>query len=87
MKTKPMIGQSVYYKSRGSMDGVFPPTDRAAIITDIKEIISSGVNIGEFEVRLCVMNPEGLFFTAWLKQGQAPGNWEYAYNSGMSSGN
>lgn len=25
----------VYYKSRGSADGVFPPKDRAAVVTDV----------------------------------------------------
>lgn len=61
----------VYYKSRGSADGVFPPTDRAAIITDALE------EAEQSQVRLAVINPEGLFFTTWLYQGQNPGQWDW----------
>lgn len=86
---KPMIGQSVYYKSRGSADGKFPSTNRAAIITDLREqaIEENPSTVVHYQVRLCVMNPEGLFFTDWLDKGQAGGQWDYAYNSGMTSGN
>lgn len=66
---KPTIGRMVYYKSRGSADGVFPPTDRAAIVTDVNGVYN--------QIRLCVINPEGLFFTGWLDQGQAPGQWDW----------
>lgn len=69
----PTVGRSVYYKARGSADGVFPKADRAAIITDVR--LGEGINT--YEVRLCVMNPEGLFFTAWLKQGQEGGEWDW----------
>ena len=67
---KPTVGRMVYYKSRGSADGVFPSVDRAAVISEINEHDSS-------EVRLVVFSPEGLFFTQLLKQGQKPGQWDW----------
>lgn len=67
----PTVGRMVYYKARGSADGVFPKKDRAGVITDISET-ADGKN-----VRLCVMNPEGLFFTDWLEQGQEGGQWDW----------
>lgn len=63
----------VYYKARGSADGVFPKKDRAAVVTDVRE---DGVS-KSFSLRLCVMNPEGLFFTDWLSQGQEGGQWDW----------
>lgn len=67
----------VYYKARGSADGIFPKTDRAAVVTDVETIVRGDGGHMEFQVRLCVMNPEGLFFTAWLKQGQEGGQWDW----------
>lgn len=73
---KPTVGRVVYYKARGSADGVFPKVDRAAVITDVRPL--STEDAGQlYEVRLCVMNPEGLFFTAWLRQGQEGGQWDW----------
>ena len=34
---KPTVGQIVHYRTRGSADGVYPPEDRAAIITATPE--------------------------------------------------
>jgi len=69
----------VYYKSRGSADGKFPSVDRAAVVTDVREVDSDpNRNLSaRQQVRLCVMNPEGLFFTDWLDQGQLGGNWDW----------
>ena len=64
----------VYYKARGSADGVFPKTDRAAVVTDVRRAPGPGY---VYEVRLCVMNPEGLFFSDWLTQGQEGGQWDW----------
>lgn len=80
MNIKPTVGRIVYYKSRGSADGVFPPADRAAIITDIKSVGMVTTDDGDptvYQVRLAVINPEGLFFTGWLEQGQNPGQWDW----------
>ena len=75
MKIQPTIGRVVYYKARGSADGVFPKTDRAAIVTDVRSTPSDAES--PCQVRLCVMNPEGLFFTDWLWQGQEGGDWDW----------
>lgn len=74
----PTVGRMVYYKARGSADGVFPKVDRAACVTDVRPSpnVVSPEKSGH-QVRLCVMNPEGLFFTGWLDQGQEGGQWDW----------
>lgn len=78
---KPTVGRVVYYKARGSADGKFPKVDRAAIVTDVK---TSNIGADGPEgtpvlwcVRLAVINPEGLFFSDWLEQGQEGGQWDW----------
>lgn len=71
----PTVGRMVYYKSFGSVGGKFPPKDRAACITDVRETTEDVKS--PHQVRLCVMNPEGLFFTDWLWQGQEGGQWDW----------
>lgn len=73
---KPTVGRIVYYKARGSADGVFPKVDRAAIVTDVREHEPTSVP-SAYDVRLTVFNPEGLYFTAWLNQGQEGGQWDW----------
>jgi hypothetical protein len=73
----PTVGRCVYYKARGSADGVFPKKDRAAIITDVKEEVRAETGETEYKVRVCVMNPEGIFFSDWLDQGQEGGEWDW----------
>ena len=82
--TKPSVGRIVHYKSRGSADGKFPSVARAAIITDVRqgeqtqhEEDGKVVYIDHYEVKVTVFNPEGMFFTDWLEQGDAPGNWNW----------
>lgn len=78
---KPTVGRMVYYKARGSADGKYPKVDRAACVTDVREVDAPGQNEGvgggAYEVRLFVMNPEGVFFTDWLEQGQEGGQWDW----------
>lgn len=77
---KPTVGRMVYYKARGSVDGVFPKVDRAAVVTDVREVLEPTTGFvlnDQWQVRLCVMNPEGLFFTSWLYQGQNGGDWDW----------
>ncbi|MBZ9753192.1 hypothetical protein K7W42_20355 [Deinococcus sp. HMF7604] len=56
----PTVGRDVHYVSYGTPKGEYTPAHRAAKITDVRESDQFG-----FEVRACVMNPEGLFFTGW----------------------
>lgn len=78
---KPTVGRMVYYKARGSADGVFPKVDRAAIVTDVREVDhpenGDGVGGGAFECRLSIHNPDGLMFSGWLSQGQEGGQWDW----------
>lgn len=78
MNPKPTVGRIVHYMSRGSLDGKFPSVPRAAIVTDVSTeatiIDRNGGHIA-FGVRLCVLNPEGIFFSDWLEEGTGPGNW------------
>ena len=80
MNIKPTVGRIVYYKSRGSLDLKFPPTNRAAIVTDVREALeptTGTVLLDQYQVRVCVFNPEGLFFSDWLYQGQNGGDWDW----------
>lgn len=74
----PTVGRVVYYKSRGSADGVFPPVDRASIVTDVRIYPTDEPNGSlKFQCRVCVLNPEGMFFSNWLDQGQEHGQWDW----------
>lgn len=80
MNISPTVGRMVYYKARGSADGKYPKVDRAAVITDVRptERPDDGkVYPVAFQCRLTVFNPEGLFFTEWLDQGQEGGQWDW----------
>ena len=57
---QPTVGRDVQYVSYGTPKGEYKPAHRAAKITDVRESDQFG-----FEVRACVFNPEGLFFTGW----------------------
>jgi len=78
---QPTIGRIVFYMARGSLDGKFPKTHRAAIITDVRpmaQLEEEKEQKGErFQVRVCVLNPEGLFFSDWLTEGEEGGQWSW----------
>jgi hypothetical protein len=54
------LGDAVHYVARGSLDGKFPPTCRAAIVTEREEAFTPEVD----RVGLAAINPTGLFFHA-----------------------
>jgi len=56
--TQPSVGRIVHYVARGSADGVFPATCRAAIVTSV--VAES--HPGHPGISLAVLNPTGLFF-------------------------
>lgn len=86
MDNKISVGRIVFYKARGSADGKFPSKDRAAIVTDVRIVEipfldengekRSGPLVKE-QVRLAVLNPEGLFFSDWLDEGINGGEWSW----------
>lgn len=76
---KPTVGRIVHYVSRGSADGVYPSTDRAAMVTDVQDVLDENLNpTGEKEVRLTVLNPEGVYYPPnWVREGTAAGCWHW----------
>lgn len=66
---KPSVGRIVHYVARGSADGQFPSTCRAAIIAEVyskqnpprEPEAVPGVETAEW-VALAVLNPTGMFF-------------------------
>jgi len=74
---QPRLGTTVYYKARGSADGKFPKVDRAAIVTDVRRQDITDSTEGPIQVRVCVLNPEGIFFSNWLDRGQEGGQWDF----------
>ena len=65
----PTVGRMVYFKTRGSLDGVFPPTDFAAIIT--------AVSLNGNTVCLVTFGTGGMRFELNVEQGQEPGQWDW----------
>ena len=62
------VGRIVYYHTRGSADGVYPPVNFAAIVTDAH----NGITID-----LAVFGPSGLRFEHNVPQGGNPGEWDW----------
>jgi hypothetical protein len=58
---KPSVGRIVHYVSYGTPGGEYKSECRAAIITEVPELLSEGPN-GDNTVGLCVLNPAGQFF-------------------------
>lgn len=69
MPIKPTIGRMVYYKTRGSADGVYPPKDFAAIITDVHPENDT--------IDLVTFGPGGIRFELSVSQGQEPSRWDW----------
>ncbi|MBK6906283.1 MAG: hypothetical protein IPH08_03885 [Rhodocyclaceae bacterium] len=74
---KPTVGRQVYYVSRGSLDGKFPPANRAATVTEVHPD-------NPYIVGLCVINPSGLFFHSLADggislntRGDVTGTWHW----------
>ncbi len=64
---KPSVGRIVLYKTRGSADGVFPPTGFASIITEVTDTT----------VSLATFGPSGLRFETGVSQGDEVGQWNW----------
>jgi hypothetical protein len=76
-KIIPTIGRMVYFKSRGSADGVFPPTIFAAIITSVHEDVNY--------VDLITFGSFGLRFEPSVKNGDQIGEWDWMpYQKGQA---
>lgn len=65
----PTVGRIVHYQSYGTPKGEYIPLPRAAVITEIHP---------ENVVRLCILNPTGLFFCkADFSENPKPGCWNW----------
>lgn len=72
----PTVGRIVHYKTRGSADGVYPPTNFAAIITEVCDGKAS-LDAGENCVHLAVFGPQGLRFELHVVQGDNAAQWNW----------
>lgn len=68
---KPTVGRMVYYKTRGSADGMYPSVNFAAIITNVESNGDTGL------ICLAVFGPQGLRFELGVEQGQEIGQWDW----------
>lgn len=79
----PATGRIVHYMSRGSADGRFAPRCRAAIITDVPDLLSEQPNSGPDgyvpAVDITVVNPTGFFFDREIPYDPegGPGSWHW----------
>lgn len=65
---EPTVGRMVYYHTRGSLDGAFPPTNFAAVITVVKS---------PTVVSLATFGESGLRFEKDVVQGEGAGCWDW----------
>ena len=72
----PSVGRIVHYHTRGSADGVFPPTVFAALITEVCDSEASKA-AGENCVSLVTFGPSGFRFENHVKEGSEVGQWSW----------
>lgn len=75
-KILPTVGRMVYYKTRGSADGVYPPKNFASIITEVCEG-EAGKEAEENCINLVTFGPSGMRFEQHVMQGDQPGQWDW----------
>lgn len=69
-KIIPTVGRIVYYKTRGSTDGVYPLTVFAAIITEVKDSEKETVSLATF-------GETGIRFETNVEHNDQPGGWDW----------
>jgi hypothetical protein len=80
----PSVGSIVHYTSYGTPGGEYGKECRAAIVTAVPDILTGGLYGKVPDVHLCVLNPEGFFFSKGVQHddpagGEAPrgGTWHW----------
>ncbi len=78
----PAVGDIVHYVSYGTPGGEYPSVCRAAVVTAVDTLMdgtdADGQHIGH--VSLCVLNPEGQYFSQSVRQSEDPrkgGTWHW----------
>jgi len=66
----PTVGRIVYFKTRGSADGVYPKKDFASIVTEV-------VDADNLVINLVTFGPGGIRFELNVKNGQEGGMWDW----------
>lgn len=80
---KPTVGRVVHYQSFGTPGGEYKPHPRAAIVTEVEDVVTDrskpGVIVGRTRVALCILNPTGQFFNADVPYSEEPkpGHWNW----------
>lgn len=76
MSQVPSIGRIVHYVSYGTPGGEFTPECRAAVITEVAEMVTDAVPT---VVGLCVLNPTGIFLNRGVPFSAEPqgGTWHW----------
>ena len=62
----------MHYVAYGTPNGEFKPAHRAAVITEVYQ--------DPDKIKVCVLNPTGIFFSDWLYQdatGETGGTWHW----------
>lgn len=79
-RTTPSVGRIVHYVSHGTPNGEYTSECRAAIVTEVGDMLSqAGASRGGY-VGLCVLNPTGQFFNRAVKQDEIEkrgGTWHW----------
>jgi hypothetical protein len=66
---KAYVGRIVHYHSYGTPGGEYKPAPRAAIVTEVHDVLTGDVSV-------CVLNPEGMFFKRVpYSPTPKPGSW------------
>lgn len=78
MPQQPSVGRIVHYVSYGTPGGEYGKECRAAVITEVPELLSEGPNTGPQgyvpAVHLAVLNPTGFFFSRACEHHEAEGD-------------
>ena len=82
---QPTVGRIVHYTSYGAPGGEYPSVCRAAIVTEVTQVEVNEKNLdgdGVFRetVGLCVLNPEGMYFSRGVVYVDGPsqgGTWHW----------
>jgi hypothetical protein len=82
---QPTLCRMVHYRAHGSLDGRYPPTCRAAVVTGVPDLLEEQPNSGPpgyvKAIQMTVLNPTGVFMGEATHPYDAaavtPGSWHW----------